>query len=311
MKNKLIIAFIALAVFFASTPIITAQTAVNVVTATIWKRYAGDIYTTPVNLNMSLGTSTQFGLQTVIDRLFVEGKINSNYTLAQCISTGFTTQITGDTSQACSDYAIVEDAAGIADSIGDPITGTNYWRLKPGTAGVTAAASDGMAITFFNRFLMSATNTPSFEAVARIGAVQQASTTLVLIGNATTTGLSDDYALVPGGCFFTASTTAANFVAVCKNGSTYSQTNTGVASSSVSTGDGSWYRFRIDQASTTARFYIQSTSTNLTLVATIVGMSVPSTTPMNPVASIAKVSAGLSPALDVRYVKTWYKESIW
>lgn len=317
-STKIIIgSFVVLFVVLVATTTF-AQTSVNTVVSAIWKRYATDLYTSPATLDISIGTTTQYGKTDVIDKLFVAGRINSSWTEEQCTANSRVTQLTGDTESLCPGFYLVEDAAGVADATVDSPASGSYWRLRPGSAGTAAAAGDGIGIAFGAASLRSASTSMSLETIARQGAIQNATSTLTLIGFATTTGASSDYAILPGGCMFVASSTRPNWQAVCSVGTTtsslvYQQVDTGIASSSVLTGTGSFSRFRVDIVRNTAQFFIQSTSTDFALVATITSdTAVPTTTPMTPIAATSRfTTAGSSNELHVRLLKVWYEDRIW
>lgn len=189
------------------------------------------------------------------------------------------TAIAADGMTGCDGFSFYEDSTVTLTSTANG--GAIYGRLS---SSVTA---DGGGV-FLNApaagGLIFATSTPIFEATARIHTVQnQGTTTQTFIGfsNISTTGTTFETAPTAG-CFFTASTTQANWRAICRT-SMSNQTNvdTGIASTTVTTGQGIPYRFLIEADADGARFYIQSSEAgNLTEVANIT-TNVPTTTAMN------------------------------
>jgi hypothetical protein len=239
--------------------------------------------------------------------------LSSDWSIATCLPNGVTTQLTADTERLCDSFAFVEDANGVLDTVA-AAGGSPYFRLRAGATGGTTAAGDGVGISFATAFARSATTTLMMQTSARIGAIQQAtSTSFTFIGFANTTGLSPDYAAMPSGCMLTASSTAANWIAACRVPitGTYSQVDTGVASSTVLTGDGSFRRFRVNMDGTAADFYIQSPGGTLTRVAQITGASVPSTAALNPIVAIGKNHVGTTHELHVRDLQVWYLDPLW
>ena len=271
-----------------------------------------------------VGDDDQFGH--LLDTFYVKGRINTGEWIrlacegeANTRATGGSITITGDinhgtvsTSQGipCGDFDFTEDTAGIATFAQ---TGNkNYIRLVPGTSGATTAAGDGMGINTMNGFAEQDANTPVFEAVARPSAMGNTSSSFYTLGMTSRSGATAEFAADPfSSCFFAASSTQANWIAVSANNSASLRTdvNTQKATSSVATGDGIWYGFRIETSPTACRFYMRATGENWTNVANITTNI--DVTRVNTVqVSVGKSTAGLSPELHVRRVQVWYYDPL-
>lgn len=214
-----------------------------------------------------------------------------------CSSVVGAVAIIADGLTGCDGFAFYEDNTATLTSTADG--GNIYGRLS------TSAANDGAGI-FLNAptagGLFLATSTPVFEATVRIHSVQnQGTTTQTFIGFSNIASAGTTYETAPtAGCFFTASTTIANWRAICRT-SLGAQTNvdTGIASTTVTTGNGVPYRFMIEADTTGAKFYIQSSEAgSLNQVAHIV-TTVPTTTAMNAGVHFGRVSGVTAVGVDV------------
>jgi hypothetical protein len=205
----------------------------------------------------------------------------------------------------CGDFSIIEDANGQVDYV--VAAGSGYSRLRPGATGTVNAAGDGIGYALTTAFMRTATNTPIMETSARIQTNGNATSTLVIIGFTSATGVSADYAAAPtAGCYFTASTTQANIIAVCKDGATISMTDTGTASNTAQ-----FIRYRVEMESGKGTFFMATSTGKWTNVANLV-TGIPLTTSLNPQVTIAGVSAGtIGGELWVRFVRAWYRDPEW
>jgi len=258
------------------------------------------------------------------DQLLINGRVNTgDWKQLECASdfNSKTAQITSDITgsvmsvalgKPCGDFSYIEDANGVADQV--VTTGSGYVRLRPGATGATVVAGDGIGLAGTTAFLRHATNTPVMEATLRKGASQNASTSITMVGFSAATGVSANYATdAQDGCMFVASTTG-NWKAVCR-ATTATIVDTGVASSSVTTGDGVFMKFRVELHNLNGTNYavfriLQSKTASWQTVATI-NTNIPSGISLNPIVSIGKVSAGLSPELHVGRIRVWYNDPLW
>lgn len=307
--KKYIVVLVVLAFFVVSVP--TANAQVNLIMG-VWRRVGDVITSSPLTQNLGMATTTQWGFSGLLDKLFVHGRTNSTWRNLECTANGQLANITGDTSRLCSgDFVAVEDNAGLMTASSTYPSGNSYFRISTGDGGFSAAG-DGMGISFANHFLMTASNTPVIEVVARMASTSNStSTSFTVIGFATTTGSAPNYAAQPDGCTFTASSSQTNWWAVCKNGSNISSVSTGIASSTVVGGAGAFRRFRLELDDETATFYIQSPGGSMAQVALITGMSVASQTPMVPLVAVGKDHVGLTHELQVQNLKVWFQELLW
>jgi hypothetical protein len=257
-------------------------------------------------------------------QLSVNGEINTNNTIAlECKAEGMkkTAQNTGDLTGSvisttlgypCGDFSYIEDAAGVADFVAGK-TG-NYIRLRTGAAGTIAAAGDGMGMALTTAGLYTATNTPLKLEVSARPVVNNATSTLYLLGFFNTTGVSANYAAMPtDGCGFVASTTQANWIIFCAKASAYTYLDSGIASTTniATPSNGSFTRFRVEMGNTYATFrYLRGSvgDTNSWVTIGSISTNYPNTAALNPTVAVGGVTAKLSDELQVRFIRAWYND---
>lgn len=190
------------------------------------------------------------------------------------------TAIAADGLTGCDGFAFYEDGTETltATTEGGNVFARLSTSLTAGGAGVFANAPSTGAFIF-------GTSTPKLEVTARIHTIQNwATSTRAYIGFTNIASAGTTYEIEPTiGCYFTASSSLANWQAVCRT-SAAAQTvvDTGVASTTAAgTGNGHPYRFFIEADSVEAKFFIQSSEAgNLTQVAGIT-TTYPSTVALN------------------------------
>ncbi len=188
--------------------------------------------------------------------------------------------IAADGMTGCDGFSFYEDGT---ETLTSTTEGGNVFArlstsLTNGGAGVFANAPSTGAFIF-------GTSTPKLEVTARMHTVQNwATSTKAYIGftNLATAGAA--YEIEPTvGCYFMASSTVANWQAVCRtSAAVQTVVDTGVATTTTTgTGNSRPRRFFIEADSLEARFYIQSSEAgNLTQVAGIT-TTYPSTNALN------------------------------
>lgn len=283
----------------------------------------GDLVTNPIIYidqagHFAVGTTT-----VVLDTFNVDGPINNlDWSILECKAEGakktgqIGTDITGSLLSTtlgypCGDFSYIEDGAAVADFVTQ--TGSQYVRLRAGATGTTNSIGDGMGMMLTTAFMTVATNTPKMEIRVRTGTSQFASSTVFAFGFTDHTGINADFAAVPtNGCFFAATSTDVNWEAICKVGASITAVNTGIATSTVVTGNSAHENeFRIEMNSTSqVNFYTKaygtSTWTLLTTMTTNIFTGV-----INPMIGMGKTATGQSPELDVSRIRVWYKEPMY
>lgn len=216
-----------------------------------------------VGVRMGIGVYNYLGIGYLLDHFVVNGRMNQvGWSQAFCdVAPSFAISADG---VFCGKFWFAEDGTATLTALSTTNSGYTYNQLA------TTIANDGAGVWvggLNTGWMTAATSTPSLEVKARIGTAQNASTTEFYIGfdniNYSATALE-----VPPtvGCFFVASSTQANWRAVCRTAlATGTYQDTGVASSTVFTGSGAFRRFRVDMDSTQAKFYIEQPGGNLTL----------------------------------------------
>jgi hypothetical protein len=250
-----------------------------------------------------MGTSTSPGALTVNGMIMQEG-----WNQIDCSSIVGAIQISADGLTGCDGFTFMEDGAGTLTSTA--VGGIIYGRLS------TAAINDGAGV-FLNAptggGLIIATSTPVLEVTARLHTVQnQGTTTETFIGFTNIASAGTTYETRPTiGCFFTASSTQANWRAICQTGTgAITNVDTGIASSTVATGDGVPYHFLIQTGTSSARFFIQQIESGaLTQVANIT-TNVPNTVALNAGVHYGRISNATAVGVDVYDMNIGWRKAL-
>lgn len=149
------------------------------------------------------------------------------------------------------------------------------------------------------------------EVNARISTIQTAtSTSRLYIGffNINTAGTTFETPPTAG-CYFTASSTKANWQALCStSNSLQTITDTGVASSTVTTGTGGFRKFRIEADRAGARFFIQSTEAGGLSQVAYITTNVPTTTAMSSGIYESRTAVGTALLFDFYRLRHWWRD---
>jgi hypothetical protein len=241
--------------------------------------------------------------------LTVNGLImQESWNQVDCSSLVGATQIAADGLTGCDGFAFYEDNTSTLTSTA--VGGIIYGRLS------TSANTDGAGV-FLNSptagGLIIATSTPIIEVTARLHTVQnQGTTTETFIGFTNVASAGTTYETRPTiGCWFTASSTEANWRAICQTGTgAITNVNTGIASSTVATGDGFPYRFLIQTGTSSVQFFMQTTEAGaLTQVANIV-TNVPNTTALNAGVHFGRASGAIAVGVDVYDMNIGWRKAL-
>lgn len=216
-------------------------------------------------------TNNYQGFGGLLDHLTVNGRIRQQgWSQLACEQANAAVgPVSADTANICGGAVFAEDGTATMTAITPTNSGYTYSQLA------TTLGNDGTGVWLGGSpsggWLIAATSTPVMEVTARINTVQNATTSNFFIGftNVIYSGTAIE-TLPTAGCAFMASSTGANWKAVCRTAlATGTYQDTGVASSTVLTGTGAFRKFRIEMDATTARFYIQEPGGNLVLRNTI------------------------------------------
>lgn len=267
-----------------------------------------------MGVRIGIGTTNYLNTGGLMDQLVVKGRINNEDWLdAFCTAPvgGVTEQTEGPS--GCSDYSFYEDNTG---AIGVEVVPSSYGTTFGSISASTALANNDGAGIFVNGpvagWLTLSTSTPVMEVNYRL-VNSNSSTTQFYIGftNLNTTGSTFEVEPTQG-CYFTASSTTANWRAICRTNSgsaNMTMVDTGVASSTKIGATGSFRKFRIEADSTKARFYIQnSESAVLSLVAQI-STTYPSTQNLNAGLHYGLIS-NLTSGFSFYRLRTWWRDNL-
>jgi hypothetical protein len=264
-----------------------------------------------VGVRVGIGTNDYYGYGGLQEHLTVNGKINSTWMQTICQSVQLPALSADGHFTACPSLYFAEDnqavtANGVSNGIGWNRVNA---QLNDDGAGVFATGA-------FNGSLTFASSTPTFEVNYRIR--NTISTTSQYYVGFTNVGISGSlFENAPSnGCYFTASSTQANWIAVCRitGASNITMINTGVASTSVTGGtEGNAYQFRrmkIIADDTSARFFIQIDNTaNFVKVAEI-STNYPTNTLLNAGMYFGNVTGNSDSGFDFFNIKFWFKDML-
>lgn len=261
-------------------------------------------------VRVSVGTSP-FPNSPALDQLEVEGRINQKAMYIFCDAfNGNVTQLTADTNYVCGNFFFNEDNAAVSDTAMTDASAT-YARVRTGTAGTIAANGDGGSISLQKAgsvYLDLASSTPVAEVIMRIGLPQNATSSLYLVGFSSNAGNSGSLEGTPSdACAFTASSTATtgNWWLLSRASGTATYVDTGVASSTRVSGNGDFYKFRIEASPNLCVGYITNLRTGVTTKASITASMGFWPNNASLVASVGQFAAGLTKELHVRTMRLW------
>lgn len=231
----------------ATTTGVAPTFSVNATTSTI-----GGSVTVDSGARVMVGNFENYSGFDGFDQFHVDGRISSSWNYRECIPQGQTT-VTADTFNYCNGWYWAEDNTGQTN-----ITNTNGIGYMA-SLSTTAVANDGNG--FFmsdgNAVIRLGTSTPIMETMANIGNI--GTSTSYYFGYTTMSPSGTSYEVTPTvGCYFTASSTQANWWAICQtSASLITMVDTTIASSTTTNMP---RKMRIEASDTIARFYIASTS---------------------------------------------------
>lgn len=262
--------------------------------------------------HLLVGTSTQFGMLNGLDQLFVNGRLNYSDLQSFCDNPlgSQPAQVTADSIFGCDGWFFAEDTIGTLTQG----SGSGYTFGRLDTINTNDGAGVFMNGDATNGWLTLGTSTPVMEVNARLVTVQgsQAAQQRHYIGFSNLAVSGTAWETAPSaGCYFTASSTTANWMAMCSTNGTTAQTivNTGVASSTVLVGTGGFYTFRIEASQTEVRFYIKSSQAGtLSKVATIT-TNIPTVT-LNGGVWIARINGVGAMSMDFFRLRAWWRNQL-
>lgn len=264
-------------------------------------------------VRIGIGLWNYEGYGGLLDNLVVQGTFNtSGFMHSFCDAPVGSVPLGADLALGCGGFTYQADASAslTATSLGGG--GQNFARLGFSNGTNNNAGGGVFANGASAGWLTLASSTPQLEVSARV-INSTATTTQFFIGftNITTGGSTFETAPTAG-CWFTASSTQANWWAECRtaSGSNTTLVNTGVASSTVIGGNGGFRKFRIQADSTKASFFIQSTEGSaLTKVAEI-STTYPSSTLLNAGVHAGIISQNTSSFFDFYRLRFWWRDNL-
>jgi len=262
-------------------------------------------------VRIAVGADDPYGYGGTLDQFYLNGRMNTgDWNMLECTGGwGLITGPTSDSSNVCPGWQFQIDSAGQFAGPAGSTPADHYTTIV-----VPAATTNGGAGLFVGRtglsFSRLATTTPRFEAVATIfaqGASFNSATSSAYIGFINTLPEATTFETAPtAGCYFTASSTISDWQAVC---STSASAMTIVPTGLSSTTD-SFIRFRIDTFNDRARFYLQTSTTTLKLVAEISTNYPASTDNIVPTMMMARSTSGTIAAIMFKYVRVWWLRNL-
>lgn len=273
--------------------------------------------TSEIGVRVGIGLWNYEGYGGLLDQLVVNGRINTQGWLdMKCDNPHTVAAISADgIVPPCPNFVFYEDNTGTHTS-----AGTYGYASARVTASTAAINNDGAGVFVNNVTGTSytlASSTPVMEINARIRN-SNATTSQYYIGFTNLSYAGTAFETEPtSGCYFTASSTTANWRAICRTAAgagNMTMVDTGIASTSVTNGtSGTGYqfrKFRIEADSTRAKFYIKASGTgNLVKVAEI-STTYPSGVIVNmgPGIFYGIVSNNTSSGFDYFRFRYWWKD---
>lgn len=266
-----------------------------------------------VGVRVGIGTNDYYGYNGLLDHLTVRGRINSTWMQMICQGVQMPALTADGHFTACPNFYFAEDNAALTALLNS--SGTSYNRIS--TVGATDNDGAGVFATgAFNGWLTFASSTPTFEVNYRIR--NSTATTSQYFVGFTNIGVSGTlYENAPSnGCYFTASSTQANWIAVCRvtGASNITMVDTGIASTSVTGGtDGTGYQFRrmrITADDTSARFFIQENNTSNFVKVAEISTNYPTNVLLNAGMYFGNVTGNSTAGFDFFNTKFWFKDML-
>lgn len=282
--------------------------------------------TTSVMTNVGSGSLADNGVRVIIggrsvygnnqgaplDHLTVQGRINTEgWNYASCDKSS-NTGVASATSHVCGSLLYFEDTTDTTSpslqSVGNTTAGYAYERLVMAVGAANSGNGLWMGGANGNaHWMLYGTTTPVMEVSARINPTTS-TTTNYYIGFTNVNYNGSAYETGPtSGCYFTASSTTANWQAVCEAASTLTQVDTGVASSTSVTALGGWYRFRIEADSNNARFWMQTTDAGAMTVVADITTNLP-TVGTTPGVFVSYGTGGAANNFDLMRFRVWWRD---
>jgi hypothetical protein len=306
--------------FLISTSSASTSQMFSVSATTSILAYAGSVpgVTPESGVRVGVGLADYQGFGGLLDQFVVRGRFNTEDWLHFfCDGPIAFATLSADT-VGCGNFIFNEDATATLVPGNNLIHGgVPYMTLQ------TVLANDGANFsTVFS--IHRATSTPVLEVNARIINIQNATSSYYAIGFATATPQSSVLENIPAtGCYFVAfngahtapyiaaGANAANWNAVCGNSGTYTVVDTGIASSTVTTGTGGFSKFRVEMDSASAHFYIRNGNANAMRKVATISTNMPSLNNTTELYSQAVMGRRLGVAavgIDISRLRVWVRE---
>lgn len=213
---------------------------------------------------VGIGTTTYYGLDMPADTLDIDGPTdNIDWNSISCTPPKGTTQ-TANTANSCGDgWTFMEDNDGQLTSNSGNKTGLPYFQISTPTVGLGNTNSGAGLVFTVNAagtlpLLGIATNTPVIKAMGSTNG--QATSTSYFLGFTDTVFTGSAWEVgFRYGCVLTASSTQANWIALCTTGTATTTVNMGVASTTaVNVASGGPMMLRVSVTDSVAEFYVAS-----------------------------------------------------
>lgn len=262
--------------------------------------------TSDSGVRVGVGLYDYEGYGGLLDQFTVNGRINTQGWLETKCDTQQFTSLSADGQTSCHGLYFAEDGTGTAT--GSSGSGYGYTRIA------AAINNDGAGVFLSTSHVVLSTSTPVMEVNYRIRN-STATTSQFFIGFHNRDFTSTAFETEPTiGCYFTASSTTANWRAICRTasgGANMTMVDTGIASTSSNAVNGTGYqfrKFRIQADSTKAEFFIkENESSGLKKVAQI-STTYPANTSLNAGIHYGIVSINTSSGFDYFRLRYWWRD---
>lgn len=284
----------------------------------------GDGFLGDSGARVGIGTVNSSGYPGLLDQLVVNGRIETqDWKHFECSPNPANLSIINDTAVGCGAFAFADGSdatwaarSGVLDA--GMLTMTNINGNGGGffVGDAVGTTNTGFRFSTTTVVMQAEVAAASIFTVAETGAIGTSSR---YVGFTNTDSSGTGMSVEPtAGCYFVASSTQANWQALCRTSATaVTQVNT-VFSSTTSavntlTTEGFMYRFRIEADNNSAKFYVSSPLQAMTLVANI-ATNYPNTTALNAgvyVAQVTGTAGGFIPGIIIGKIDVWAKKTLW
>lgn len=292
----------------ATSSVATSQLFSVFATSTLQRHSSALSYFQDNGARVQVGISGYYGRTDTLDTFVVSGTIRQHgWVTSNCPALTGAVAIVADGLTGCEGYSFYEDNA---DGTLTATAGSGYTYSRMAVGALTLAGSGVFVNGASAGWMRLGTSTPSYEARVRISNITAwATSTAAYIGYTNTASAGTAFEVEPtAGCYFTASSTQANYLAVSATGGARTFTDTTIASTTVAgTGGGQWYMMRVDADAAGCRFFMRESESAVLRQVAYHTTNLPTAIDLNTGVHIGRGAATLNPSIDIMTLDTQWR----